>query len=1080
MDKPFHIYRSSAGSGKTRTLAREYILLALRHPDYFKYILAVTFANKATQEMKDRVIRYLGDFKEGMGEDLAIEIRKSLGLDAKAFRQRSEQTLSKILHQYSQFSISTIDAFFQRVIRAFTRESGLLGNFRLEVENELVLNEVIAELMDELGATNPQLTDWVIQFSRERLTEGESWNMTDALKGFSREIFKDSYKEVQEDIQRVQEKISFPEFLNSLRKEKAVFTNFMKSRAQKALSILEANAISFEDFKGKDRGTAFKYFREFAIGRQGEVTKTVQKSLEDAGAWPNKESLRYNVLKKLAEQQLIPLLREMIQYAEDHIIQYNSADLVEKNFYYYGLISDIGRKLKDYKAEHNVMLLADASHFLNGVIHNSDTPFIYEKVGSFYRHYLMDEFQDTSGLQWKNFQPLLREALDQNNTCLVVGDVKQSIYRWRGSDLGLLQHDVAGEIGLERAQMHVLGANWRSAENIVRFNNTLFTLAAKRVSQATGQPLPAEAFKDLEQQAVKYKGRGSIRIQFLEKWYGREDDNGEDQALQQVPIVLEQLQSQGIPLRDIAILVRKNEEGQRIATHLLQYKNSPQAKSEARYDVVSNESLRLDKASSVLLLVSALRHLNNPADSIARGELVYEYDRRAGSSTANRMESRFAQAGRWQLQGLLPQEFIAQSKGLIKLSLFELTETLIRLFKLGEDDRELTYLQSFQDLVLEFVTQEKNDIASFLEWWEEMKTKRSIQVAANTNAVTIFSIHKAKGMQFKYVIIPFCSWKMDHEIPPLLWCKSDEKPFDELGYMAVRYAKDLEKSIFDEEYRQEFTKSHLDNLNLLYVAFTRAEEGMTVIAPRPATKKEEAIKVNNVGQLLYECIQQSEELRQYYDDSSGFFSFGKIETLSDPGMKESFIPVRLEHYPSYDWRKKLVIRREGGEFFLEEKTDQRQRINYGMLLHKALSRIHYKKDAEEVLNELNFEGVIMEKEAIELKEKVKSMMNHPVIGNWFSKEWHVRTEVPVIVPGSQSGRLDRVIFKEVTQKNQVKKKAIIVDYKTGAKKKDDRKQVEEYAHVLSQMGYVDVEGFLLYLDKLEIVLVVDKMNLSLF
>ena len=854
----------------------------------------------------------------------------------------------------------------------------------------------------------------------------------------------------------------------------------MKGRAQKALQILEANAISVEDFNYKDRGTAFKYFREFANGRHGELTVTLQKSLDDAGAWPNKKSLRYNVLKKLAEQQLIPLLKEMIQYHDSHIIRYNSADLVEKNFYYYGLITDISRKLKDYKAEHNVMLLADASHFLNGVINDSDTPFIYEKVGSFYRHYLIDEFQDTSGLQWKNFQPLLREALDQNNRSLVVGDVKQSIYRWRGGDLGLLQECIEEEVGSERTETHVLGDNWRSAENIVRFNNTLFSLAAQRVSQATGQPLPAEAFKDVEQQAVKYQGRGSIRIQFLEKWYGREDDNGEEQALQQVPLLLEQLQLQGIPLGDIAILVRKNEEGQRVATHLLQYKNSPLAKANARYHVVSNESLRLDKASAVLLLISALRYLNNPADSIARGELVYEHNRRAGSGSPAQMESRFAQAGSWQLQGLLPHEFISQAYWLVKLSLFELTETLIRLFKLGEDDQELAYLQSFQDLVLEFVAQEKNDIASFLEWWEEMKKKRSIQVAANTDAVSIFTIHKAKGMQFKYVIIPFCSWKMDHEITPLLWCKSGEKPFQELGYVAVRYAKELEKSFFEKEYRQEFTKSYLDNLNLLYVAFTRAEEGMIVIAPRPAPKKEEAIKINNVGQLLYESIQQSEELRQHYDDASGVYSIGKIEPLSHHEKDETFIPVSLERYPSYDWRKKLVIRREGGEFFLEEKTDQRHRINYGMLLHTALSRIHYKKDVEEVLKEMNFEGVIMEGEAIELREKITAMMDHPVIGNWFSKEWHVRTEAPVIIPGGQSGRLDRVIFKEVTRKSQVRKKAIIIDYKTGVKKEEDRKQVEEYARVLSQMGYIDVEAYLLYLDNLEIVLVVDKMNLSLF
>jgi ATP-dependent exoDNAse (exonuclease V) beta subunit len=266
----------------------------------------------------------------------------------------------------------------------------------------------------------------------------------------------------------------------------------------------------------------------------------------------------------------------------------------------------------------------------------------------------------------------------------------------------------------------------------------------------------------------------------------------------------------------------------------------------------------------------------------------------------------------------------------------------------------------------------------------------------------------------------------------------------------------------------------------LYVAFTRAEAGMIVLAPKPAPQKEDSNKIRHVGQLLYDSVFQSDELRKNYDEGTGVFSFGQPEKLTDRDRDGVFIPVLLHHYPTFDWRQKLVIRREGSEFFMEEKTHQRQRINYGILLHRALSRIRYSHEADEVLKKMNFEGVIMEKEAVPLKEKIDAMMNHPVIGNWFGKEWQVQTEAPVIIPGGQSGRLDRVIFREVQQKGQSRKKAVIIDYKTGAKKAGDRKQVEAYAQVLSQMGYVDVEAYLLYLDTLEIVLVVDKMNLSLF
>jgi len=1030
--------------------------------------------------MKDRIIRYLADFAGGTTGDLGQEIQTALDWDVHTLKRRSKEVLTKILHDYSQFSISTIDAFFQRVIRSFTRESGLLGNFRLEVENELVLGEVIAGLMDELGEGNPELTQWVIQFSTERLTEGESWNITEALKGFSKEIFKDSYQPIGEDIQRAKEKISFKEFLASLKKVKEDFMTFMKVRAGQSMRLLTSSGITSDDFNYKDSGTAYKYFREFANGQYVEAKPRILASAVDAGDWASKKSPRQKELRQLAERELIPLLAEMIEFDRRNFVRYNSADLVEQNFYSYGLLSDISRKLKDYKAENNLMLLSDASHFLNGVINNSDTPFIYEKVGSFYRHYLIDEFQDTSELQWKNFRPLLRDALDQNNRSLIVGDVKQSVYRWRGSDLGLLQEQVEEEVGLERTEKHVLSQNWRSAENLVHFNNTLFSIAAGRVSKATQQPLPAEAFQDTLQEAVRYKGKGFIRIQFLEKWSGKEDDNGEERALQQVPLLLEQLQSQGIALRDIAILVRKNEEGQRIATSLLQYKSSPLAKPNFKYDVVSNESLRLDTASAVLLLISALRFLNNPMDAIARGELVYEYCSRSGAGSPDQVESRFAQSRNKNLNSLLPDEFIIQAHWLVKLSLVELTETLIRLFRLGDDKLELAYLQSFQDLVLEFVAQEKNDIASFLEWWEEIKEKKSIQVAASTEAVRIYTIHGAKGLQFNYVIIPFCSWSMGHDIPPLLWCKSDEKPFGELGYVAVRFTSKLEQSYFAADYQREFTRSYLDNLNLLYVAFTRAEAGMIVLAPKPAPQKDDNTKIRHVGQLLYDSIFQSDELRKNYDEGADVFSVGQPEELADRMKHGVFNPVVLHHYPTFDWRKKLVIRREGSEFFMEEKTHQRQRINYGILLHRALSRIQYKNEVEEVLKKMNFEGVIMEVEVTLLKEKIGGMMNHPVIGHWFGKEWKVQTEAPVIIPGGRSGRLDRVIFKEVQQKGQSRKKAVIVDYKTGAKKAEDRKQVEEYARVLSQMGYVDVEAYLLYLEDLEIVLVVDKMNLSLF
>lgn len=1056
--KVFRIYRSSAGSGKTRTLAKEYIKLALTtHPAYFKHILAVTFTNKATQEMKQRVIQYVNDFATGKVNDLSHEIAKELNYRPEELIDKSKAVQSAILHNYSQFAISTIDAFFQKVIRAFTREAGLLGNFRLEVENDLVLKEVIDELMDELGE-NKELTNWVVEFSRVRLQEGESWNILDALNGFAREIFKEQFQVIEEKLEQPkEEKNPYRETMERLESVITEFEKYMKIKADQALHILDQFGITADDFNYKDRGTALKYFREFSAGRYYESEGSLmQAAIASPNNWPSKKGRNAAVLKKVAEEKLWPLLKHMVEYDNQNRINYLTAEQILKNFFSFGLITDITRKLKIYKRENNLMLLSDAPKFLNGVINDSDTPFIYEKVGSYFRNYLIDEFQDTSTFQWRNFQPLLKEAIDQGQASVVVGDVKQSIYRWRGGDQQLLQEEVAKIIGRDATEEEKLNTNYRSADKIVSFNNTLFEQSARIVSEVTDSELALNAFLDVNQVSKKFHGKGYVQISFLEK---QDAEDWTDEVLKQLPLKLEELQDKKIKLQDIAILVRKNEEGQQIATALLQYKNA-YAKPGYRYDVVSNESLRLDTAASVSLLLSAMMFLHNPNDAVVRGQLAYEV------SKGKNFQTLFVEAGRFHLDKILPQEFLKQQSWLAKLSIFELTEEIIRIFDLGKDVGELAYLLAFQDLVLEFSSFEKNDLATFLEWWESIKMKKSLQVAGNVDAVNIITIHKAKGLEFKFVIIPFLNWKLNHDIAPLLWVHTDQKPFDEMGYLAVRYSSSLTKTHFDNAYKEELVKVFLDNLNLLYVAFTRAQEGLVAYGLKPGPRQE--LKRGNIGDLVYNAIVGVPELAANFID--GQLTIGSLERLSEGASKDSNT-VSLNEYASYDWREKLVIKREGAEFFLDEVSDKRASINYGILLHKILAHIKYKSEAMSSLKELHIQNVITEDELIILNQKVEMLMNHPIISGWFSKEWEILTEVPVLIPGGTQSRIDRALIG--------KKKTIVIDYKTGEKRSKDRKQVENYAGLLSEMGYPNVEAYLLYLDDLEIIEVVSGSTLSL-
>lgn len=1022
--------------------------------DYFKFILAVTFANKATQEMKERILHYLDDFSNGRSNNLTEEIRRELGWDARQLQIRSAEVLSGILHNYSQFAISTIDAFFQRVIRSFTREAGLLGNFRLEADNDLVLEEVLALLMDELGH-NKQLTRWVVQFSKDRLKEGENWNVTVALKGFLQEIFKEQFKAIEKEVVSPGHK-SHQEVIGLLQKEIARFMAFMKPRGQEAMRILDEHGLSAEDFNYKDQGTAFKYFQEFSAGNHyGSQGARIQGALVSSSDWPSKKSRNHEALKKLAETRLMPLLNEMVEFDKKNLVLFKSAEKVLENYYAFGLITDVTRKLREYKEENNLMLLSDASQFLNGIINDSDTPFIYEKVGSYFRHYLMDEFQDTSGLQWKNFTPLLREASDQGNANLIVGDVKQSIYRWRSGDLELLQSAVENEFGGDRVNVVSLNRNFRSAGKIIEFNNLFFRQAVQCLNANIGSELPVQVYQDVEQSKSRWPDDGFVRLLF------REDDDvldWKEQVLRDLPQWLEQLQEKGVALKDIAILVRRNDEGQRIANYLLQFRHSPEAKENFRYDVISNESLRLDSAWSVNVLVSAIKFLKNPDDAIARGQLAYEMAKNQD------LDQLFVKAKSFELDSLLPTEFLTRVRLLRKLSLFELTEELIRTFDLGAQKEELAYLQAFQDVIVEFSSREKTDLGSFLEWWEIYKEKKSIQVSGSVDAVNILTIHRAKGLQFKFVIIPFCDWSLNHEgfKSPLLWVKSNQQPFSDVGHVVVKYGSNLEETLFAGEYHTEFMKVHLDNLNLLYVAFTRAEQGLIVFA-----KGKE--KLTTVGDLTLKTILES-DLKDAFNGTE--LEWGEVNHLESEEPRSDSEMIELDHYASTDWRRKLVIKRQGAEFFEDDISEKRGKINRGILVHTVLSRIHYKQEASDVLEQFLLETALPAEEAARLKEDVAALLAHAQIGGWFTKDWKVKTEALVLLPGYEQRRIDRIMFGH--------QRTVLIDYKTGKKKQEDKEQVERYAAVLTQMGYPNVQAYLVYLQDMRVEEVISKSNLSLF
>ncbi len=992
--------------------------------------------------MKDRILRYLHAFAEGRDENgLGPELRERLGLDEATFREQANEVRSSILHDYSHFSISTIDAFFQRVIRAFTREAGVLGDYRLEVDLDLVLNDVVGELIDELG-DNPQLTRWVVDFARENLEQDKAWDIQNNLVGFSKEIFKEEFYAVEEEVlKRNSEPAHVLELQASLRKTRDSSLEYLRSRGLYVLGKLRELGAGVSDFKHGSSGSVFVLMGQYAALTGFEKIPGGKRESSDfleASNWPSPKSRLSGAVHKLAKQELVGVLQELVTFKRDTLPLAIAADQVLANFYAYGLIADMVRKLADYKSENNLLLLADAPRFLNRIISDSDTPFIYEKVGSFYHNFLIDEFQDTSGLQWSNFRPLLINTLDEGHSSLVVGDVKQSIYRWRGGDLRLLQHKVEEHVGAHRVEILQLGQNYRSAREIVEFNNFFFPQAAANISINAGGSLPTDAYADVPQEVALGEMKGLVHIRFVDDKHAGDQEN----PLLMTCRILEDLQTKGIPLRGIAVLVRTNEEGRRTANFIIAHSASDKARSGCRYDVISNESLRLDGALSVKLLLACLRYLIRPGDDIARARLAFEYHELSGAKT--HLHDVFDPTNSVSFEYALPPEFTQQKSSLLKLPLFELVETLVAIFRLNERSGELSYLLAFQDLVLQFFTRERNDIETFLTWWEEAEDeKRSIKVPDEVDAVRIMTIHKAKGLQFEHVIIPYCSWSQGHEsFRPLLWVTSSESPFAEAGPVPVRFNSKLKESVFAEAYHEENIRAQLDNLNLLYVAFTRAIEGLHVIS-----------NGSQIGKLVRDTILATPQLMQHYSIRESTYKRGDV--LKRTASADADTNKYLVEYPVNPWRNRLVIRKSFAGYFDGDSAAARDQQRYGIYLHTVLSRIRTVRDIPDALSAATATGAVPAEVLKSVSEQLEKLVSLPGVSDWFSPNADIRTEISILLPGGNEYRIDRLVI----QGNM----AVVIDYKTGTQQATDRKQVEAYIETLGRMGYRVVEGYLLYL-----------------
>ncbi len=1082
-----NVYRASAGSGKTYRLTEEYLRLLFKNNMSYKNILAVTFTHKATDEMKTRIIEALyklSNVEKFNNVDYYSLFKKDFNLNDTEIKQKASNILSNILHDYSRFFVGTIDSFFQKVIRSFVREIGLQYGFNIDLDIDKVVSEVVDNLFSDID-DDEDLKNWLLDFINDKINDGRSWNIyEDIFKLSKNEIFKEDFQLFDNElISKLSDKSFLKNYLDEIKNIRNSFENYLQEIGKKALKIINDKGLTVEDFSSGKSSFA-NYFRKIFNKQDFVPGKRVLAAQDTIEKWYKKDSENIQKITTVYDAGLNKLLVEAIQYYSSNKNNYYTAKVIYSQFYTLGILTDVSKKIKDYCKENNIFLISNSAVLLNKIIDGSDTPFIYEKIGSYYQHFMIDEFQDTSKLQWNNFKPLIDNSLADNNTSLVVGDVKQSIYRWRNGDWKLLAQQINKDFqnqGID--DNNPLNTNWRSKKNIIDFNNSLFNFSANFLQDVYNQSITVEdidekletqiidAYKDVFQNTPNEKQGGYINISFFENSKESKFSNNVEEAL---PKIIEQLQDNNYQLNDVAILVRNSKDAKAISKFLLEYKNE-HINTKYKYDVISNESLYLCNSFVVSFILLILKYFVNPDDGINNANIVYQYyqyilNNPFENDEYNDIFLKISKNSKDVFDKFLPNEFTQKSNKLKHLTLYELVENIINIFKLNNIDIEISFLQAFQNIVLNFVKSDSSDISLFLKWWDKFGIKETIKASDEQNAIQILTIHKSKGLQFKAVIVPYCNWLIDNDShhKNILWCKPDSEPFNKLDLVPVQYSKNLVDTIFYKEYFNEKLQAYVDNLNLLYVAFTRAEEALFAFAP--LNKKDE---VKTVADVLFKCFnnksninlsqeQKSVNVARYWDDETKAFAMGSMQQ-TEIDKKDALInDFRFDKYLSNTNKNRLRLKFHSNEFFTDVNIDTKSHINKGTILHQIFENIYTDKDVETAVNKIYFEGKIDDREKQEITIQIKQLLKDDKIKNWFSNKWIVKNEMDILLSDGKIKRPDRVLIGA--------HEVIVIDYKfVNEEKSEYITQVSNYVSYLLKMGYKNVKGFIWYVNQNNIV-----------
>ncbi|MBR3411712.1 MAG: UvrD-helicase domain-containing protein [Bacteroidales bacterium] len=1037
----FIICRASAGSGKTYTLVRQYLQLAFSAPEgqlaqRFTHILAITFTNKAANEMKGRILSNLDDIvKLGVHNDMGKEIADQLQLDDTTLRHYASTVRSAILHNYSDLAVCTIDSFMHRIVRTFAHDLNLPLNFDVYIDNSDLIQNAVDELMALAGTEGQEeMTGMLCEFAESRMSDGKSYMIERELASLAEELFKEQtpeYLKALQDIGTTQ----FRNIQHKMIADNRDYESQMAKIGSDGVTIYTEAGLSPEDFyRGANGAGAF--FRKLANGLLPEPNSWVLAYLEGDKLGSSKCSTAARTSLEAVKPRLQEVFRKYRQLCDTEGVLYNTRRLLLKNIYALALLNKMGELVDSYAQENEIVHISDFNKRIADVVQNEPAPFIYERLGNRYWNYLIDEFQDTSRMQWQNLVPLVENGVASGHTSLVVGDGKQAIYRFRQGDVGQfislphvdnpLHGSLFEQPGIGLATR--LEMNRRSARTIVEFNNQFFEWVIRNRfddnEELKAIYLGHEEEPDLVQKSLLPDG-------YVQVGFWNPDEGTEPLYQAMLDDIRTLVDTKGYSYRDCTLIARHNTTLANISSFLTAH----------GVPVVSSESFLLTQSQVVMLLRSLLQYLLDGSNRVAAARVLI-YLHNMGLVSRDRSVEFLNHPKDFNLDAVLQAEGLElRCDRLRSLGLYDCCEESLRMLRL--DGYETAYTATFLNVVAKYAAKHRYDLAEFLEWFDEQKGHLSTSTSSDLDAVQLMTIHKAKGLQAPVILYPLLTKRNKQDS---IWVHIAPDQGIPLPASLVHPSQG-QHTLFDQEYNDELLKSDMDRINVLYVALTRPKDKLLVYCQKPKTEGS-----TDYDSLLLDYLGTRTDTTEC---RPGIYTLG--ENLSKPTKKNSEETppntiVPLDHLAYPDWNHRIAIANQSDTIF--EKYDDAA-IRRGNLLHELLAHLRHLEEADEVLATFLKRHPLDDEEATLLRNTLHNMMRQPEVAPFFLKANPCLNECS-LVWYDEILRPDRIVFTP--------DEIWVVDFKSGQPHTDHREQVEQYCQAIAAIRHTDrVKGFLLYL-----------------